>query len=121
MTLYRFEKRFLIPLWSLILPVILVANLLFIIIYEFSDMYISNHDGKIYFNIVALFSIIYLGGWVLNVIILAPIMWIKGVLHDKYLDKHPEKCVSAEQLAQDFENLAKVLREEDKEKKDERV
>lgn len=74
--------------------------------------------ATIWLNFACLFATILGSAFVLNLIILWPIYWIKDKLHRRYLDKHPEKCVSTEQLAQDFEKLAQALRESDKKEKD---
>ena len=117
MKAYRFEKHFLIPIWSMILPFWLVSCFLMLLLYAFDAIYFDDDFAAIFFNIATLLSIIYLSGWVINLFILSPIHWIKGKIHDRYLDKHPEKCTSTEQLAQDFEKLAEALRESDKENK----
>jgi uncharacterized membrane protein YciS (DUF1049 family) len=114
---YKIDK-ILGHIWLSILPLLIVSFVLSTAI----ELFITLNDelGAMYFNIVCLLSIMLGIGWVIN-LIWALISLVQEKLHSRYLDKHPEKCVSTEQLARDFENLAQALRDSEKEKEEKEI
>lgn len=111
--LYKLDKWLLGP-FVLIFPPAICLFIIIACLWLFVGM--DDEVATLWLNFACLFATIELSAFTLNLIILWPIYWIKDKLHRRYLDKHPEKCVSTEQLAQDFEKLAQALRESDKEK-----
>lgn len=109
----KFDKYVMSTLWFMVLPIVLAFSVLIVVVWEFDFINPSLTEGQIaaILNGMALVAIIYLSGWLIN-LVWGVIINIKDGFRSRYLDKHPEKCVSREKLAQDFEELAKALREE---------
>jgi len=109
----KFDKYVMTTLWVMVFPIILAFSVLMVIVWAFGFINPSLTEWQIaaILNAMALVAIIYLSGWVIN-LVWGVIINIKDGFRLRYLDKHPEKCVSREKLAQDFEELAKALREE---------
>lgn len=98
-------NKTLILIWSIILPIhIIMLNLCCII---------TKTENWVGLNIVVITSIIYFSGWITN-IICGVASLINSARYERWLEKHPEKQTTTEQLAKDFEDLAKALRDKDK-------
>ena len=98
----------LIGIWSMPLPLIIATMALAYIL--------SKSEDAIWPNVIVGFIVVYLACWVINCV-LGIVSFIKDLLYDRWLEKHPEEQITTEKLAQDFENLAKALRESEKENK----
>lgn len=103
-------------IWAMALPIVLAFFVLFVVLWEYDIINpgITNEQSMVLLNTMAIVAAIFLLGWLVN-LTWSIVALIREKLHFKYLEKHPEKCITNEQLAEDFERLAKALREsEDK-------
>ena len=114
-------ENVLLLFWIVLLPITFAINLGFMLMVEWNVLDIEfPYNGVIYSNICGALILIYLTGWLFNLVWSA----INGIveiirLHklNKYYKENPDKEKEmAEKLAKDFENLAQKLREDSKEK-----
>lgn len=84
------------------------------------DLYVLSNDElvEMWFSIITILSIIYFSGWIIN-LTWSFIAWIVEKVHsyrlEKYYKEHPEEeQKNAEKLAKDFEEIARIIREKNK-------
>ena len=116
----RIERNLLAPVWFIVMPFTLALFVLFVTLSAFDAIYIEMEPEQTcaLLNAMSFIATIYVTGWMVN-LTWSAVNAIRERLRLRYLDKHPEECVTSEQIAQDFENLAKAIREEDKKDKEE--
>lgn len=106
--------------WIVLLPITFAVNLGFMLMLEWNVIDIEfPYNGVIYSNICGALILIYLTGWLFN-LVWAAINGIVETIHshklNKYYRENPDKEKEmTEKLAKDFEDLAQKLREDVKE------
>ena len=115
----KIERNLLVPLWCMVMPFTLALFVLFVALWDFDivDFPMEDWQANAILNAMSLIAAIYITGWMVN-LTWSAVNAIRERLRLRYLGKHPEECVTSEQIAQDFENLAKAIREKDKKDKE---
>ena len=119
----KFEDVLLL-FWAILLPITFAVNLGFMLMVEWDVLDIEfPYNGVVYSNICGVLILIYLGGWLFNMV-WALINGIGELIYshklDKYYRENPDKYKEqTEKMAKDFEDLAQKLREDIKEENNE--
>lgn len=113
------ERNLLVPLWCMVMPFTLALFVLFVALTAFDVIYVDMEIDQTcaLLNAMSLIAVIYVTGWMVN-LTWSAVNAIRERLRLRHLDKHPEECVTSEQIAQDFEDIAKAIREKDKKDKE---